>query len=446
MMNKNKSNQFLDRRSLLAISGAVVMGMGSQAAIAQTYSDRVAALEKEVEALKAENEKSGVIGSFKGGRLGFASKDGDFTFALGGRLFLDTAWADTDDDSRDLGQETFVRAARFAAKGKIYQDWRYKLQYEFVGNGAGGFRDAYLQYHGFKPGGNNLVLSIGNQFMAYGLENMQSAKYIAMMERSAPMVALGQGSRRLGVRADVYGDGWNWAGSIGQRVPGTASPQDDDDPLGLFTKVWFNPVLEKGRMVHLGASLRREELRGNNQGVRLRVRPENQVDGFRTLDTGVMGDSDGFDGANLEAAFTYGSLNLNAEYYWQKYDELENAGANTREEPEFTGGAVTGIYYLTGESRPYTPKMGGTYGAVTPNNPLRGGGIGAWAVSARFSTVDLTDSGIDGGRQDVASIGLNWYPEKRLRFSVNAGWASVDGGPNDGSDPTFLQARTQLEW
>lgn len=447
MMNKNKSNQFLDRKSLLAIASAVVFGMGSQVAVAQSMGDRVDMLEKELEALKAEQETSNVVGTYKGNRLGFASDDGDFSFNFNGRLLMDTAWADTDDDSRDLGQETFIRAARFAASGKLYKDWGYKLQYEFLGSGASGIRDAYLQYHGFKPGGNDFVLSIGNQFQPFGFEGLQSPKYTSMMELSGPGLVLGAGARRLGVRGDLIGDKWGWAAGVAQQVPGSASPVDGNDELDLSTKFWFDPVLEKGKLVHLGVSLRQHQTKGNSSnGVRLRARPESRVDGYRTLDTGVMGESDGFVAANAEAGFTRGPLNMNAEYYWAEYDELENAGGNTGEKPTFTGATVTGIYYLTGESRPYSPKMGGVYGPVTPNSPLSMGGSGAWSVSARFSTLDLSDGAIEGGEQDVASIGLNWYPEKRLRFSVNAGMASVDGGPNDGADPTFLQARTQLEW
>lgn len=447
MMYKNKSNQFLERTSLLAIASAVVLGMGSPVASAQSMNDRVGALEKELETLKAEQGKSNVVGTYKGPRLGFSSADGNFGFNLNGRLLMDTAWANTDDDSRDLGQETFIRAARFAASGKLYKDWGYKLQYEFLGSGAGGIRDAFLQYHGFKPGGNDFVLSIGNQFQPFGFEGLQSPKYTAMMELSGPGLVLGSGARRLGIRGDLVGDNWGWAAGVAQGVPGRASPQDDDDELDFSTKVWFAPVLEKGRLVHLGVSLRQFNASDSSSGFRLRARPESRVDGYRTLDTGAgNGESAGFMAANVEAAFTQGPFNINAEYYLRDYEELENAGANTGEEPSFTGATVTGIYYLTGESRLYSPKMGGVYGPVRPNDPLSMGGSGAWSVSARFSTLDLTDSGIEGGEQDVASLGLNWYPERRLRFSVNAGLVSVDGGPNDGSDPTFVQARTQLEW
>ncbi|MDL0433191.1 porin [Marinobacter sp. TBZ242] len=446
MMNKNKPNQFLDRNNLLAITSAVVFGMGSQAVVAQSMSDRVDMLEKELEAIKAKQEKSNVVTQYKGNRLGFTSEDGDFSFNLNGRLFVDTAWADTD-DGPELGQESFIRAARLAASGTLYRDWQYKFQYDFTSSGAGGIKDAYIQYHGFKPGGNDFVLSIGNQFQPFGLEGLQSGKYSTMMELSGPAQALGAGARRLGIRGDLVGDSWGWALGVAQRVPGSTSPQDDDDELDFSTKLWFDPVLEKGKLVHFGASLRQHKTSSASNGFRVRARPQTRVDGFRAVDTGGVGDTDGFVAANVEAAFIRGPLNINAEYYWAEYDELEgDAGVNAGSEPSFTGATIEGLYYLTGESRPYSPKMGGVFGPARPNNPLSRGGSGAWAIAARLNTLDLTDSGIEGGEMDVAAIGLNWFPERRIRFVLEAGVASVDGGPNDDSDPTFVQARTQLEW
>tara|TARA_B100000287_G_scaffold417559_1_gene453473 strand:- start:1364 stop:1849 length:486 start_codon:yes stop_codon:yes gene_type:complete len=161
-----------------------------------------------------------------------------------------------------------------------------------------------------------------------------------------------------------------------------------------------------------------------------------------------MGDSDGFIAANAEFAYANGPFSANAEYFWTEYDKLSNApvSANNGFEPEFTGAYIEGLFYLTGESRPYSHKDGGVFAPVRPSSALSKGGTGAWALAARFSTLDLTDGPIDGGEMDVASVGLNWHPERRLRFSLNAGKAFVDGGPQDNSDPVFVQARTQVEW
>lgn len=444
MMNKNKSNQLLDGKKLLVIASTVVFSMGAQVAVAQSMSDRVETLEKELESLKAKQDKTNVLAVYKGNRLGFKSEDGDFSFNLNGRMLMDTAWADA--NTRDLGQESFFRAVRLAASGKLYRDWQYKFQYEFTASGAGGLRDAFFQYHGFQLGGADLVLSIGNQFQPFGFEGLQSSKYTRMMELSGPAGVLGAGARRLGIRADLTTDVFGWAVGLAQQVPGSTSPQDGNDELDLSTKVWFAPINSDGNLVHLGASLRHQWAQGNDANLRVRARPETRVDSFRALDTGVIGDSDGFTSANAEFVYGRGPFNMSAEYYWTQYDELTNAGANNGVEPEFTGATVEGEFYLTGEARPYSLSGGGVFGPVRPNSPLSKGGTGAWSVSARFSTLDLSDGGVDGGKMDVASVGLNWFPERRIRFSLNAGQGNVDGGPEDGSDPVFVQARTQVEW
>ena len=256
----NKSNKFLDGKTLLAIAGAAMFGMGSQVAVAQSMSERVDMLEKELEALKAEQKKSNVISTYRGNRLGFSSDDGAFSFNLNGRLLMDTAYADS--DTRELGQESFVRAARLAASGQLYQDWSYKFQYEFVDSGVGGIRDAFLQYHGFKPGGNDFALSIGNQLQPFGFEGLQSPKYTNMMELSGPTGTLGAGARRLGIRGDLTTGTLGWAVGLAQQVPGSTSPQDDFDEVDLATKVWFDPVNSNGNLVHVGASLRKHWARG----------------------------------------------------------------------------------------------------------------------------------------------------------------------------------------
>ena len=63
-----------------------------------------------------------------------------------------------------------------------------------------------------------------------------------------------------------------------------------------------------------------------------------------------------------------------------------------------------------------------------PNAPLGSkGGVGAWEIAARFSELDLNDrenltaaaGGVRGGRQDVWSLGVNWYPNASIRFALD---------------------------
>ena len=63
------------------------------------------------------------------------------------------------------------------------------------------------------------------------------------------------------------------------------------------------------------------------------------------------------------------------------------------------------------------------------------GGWGALELSARWSSLDLTDGPIDGGELDVYSLGANWWlrPSWYLAFDIRrvsnlrdglAGWST----------------------
>ncbi|MNF69337.1 Porin P precursor [compost metagenome] len=155
--------------------------------------------------------------------------------------------------------------------------------------------------------------------------------------------------------------------------------------------------------------------------------------------------SDGFTAAGVQAVYQRGPFELETEYLHQSYDSIQG-GIADGEKPEFTGGYVQAGYFLTGESRAYNPGMA-LFGPPTPARSLSQGGPGAWQLAAGYSTLDLSDGSIDGGKIDMLMLGVNWYPEQRLRFSLEYGNVlKVDGGPNNGDEPSFVQARAQIEW
>jgi phosphate-selective porin OprO/OprP len=55
------------------------------------------------------------------------------------------------------------------------------------------------------------------------------------------------------------------------------------------------------------------------------------------------------------------------------------------------------------------------------------GGWGAWELAARYSDIDLNFrpftaagvGGIPGGKQDVLTLGLNWYPNTVIKFQFD---------------------------
>src|SRR5258708_10084370 len=68
---------------------------------------------------------------------------------------------------------------------------------------------------------------------------------------------------------------------------------------------------------------------------------------------------------------------------------------------------------------------------------LEDGGIGAWELAARYSTVDLNSNvvpgvpqsvtgGIYGGQQRIAALALSWYPNDWLRLMLQFQYVDVN--------------------
>ena len=73
--------------------------------------------------------------------------------------------------------------------------------------------------------------------------------------------------------------------------------------------------------------------------------------------------------------------------------------------------------------KPPVVRRDGQLGLI-PDQPLGKGGLGAWEVAARFSSMDLDfmpggSGAVAGGVQNIWSVGLNWYPNPTVRFLLD---------------------------
>ena len=99
---------------------------------------------------------------------------------------------------------------------------------------------------------------------------------------------------------------------------------------------------------------------------------------------------------------------------------------------------------------------------------MSAGGWGAWELAARVSEINLNDGGaiffqplgiaglgvrqnIQGGRQSDFTLGLNWYPDKGIRFMAN--WVDVfqysanyNRPDLNGIHPQLFELRAQVDW
>jgi phosphate-selective porin OprO/OprP len=154
--------------------------------------------------------------------------------------------------------------------------------------------------------------------------------------------------------------------------------------------------------------------------------------------------------AGGEAAVVYGPLSLQGEYL-----QAQVAG-NGLSNNTLNGYYGFASFFLTGESRNYNSKMG-IFDRIKPtrNFTTSGEGMGAWELLTGYDYLDLNSGVIHGGRADTGKVGLNWYPNSRMRvmanfihvfdlntFNVNNSQAKAFNG----SHPDIFEMRTQLDF
>ncbi len=182
--------------------------------------------------------------------------------------------------------------------------------------------------------------------------------------------------------------------------------ETNQEVVGRITTVAYEDE-EKERLLHFGAAYRYVDIREGT--ISYAVGPEQWfVDPW--IDTGSFA-ADASHTVNLEITYLDGPLWLASEYTSTSVDAPQSGN------PTFSGYHVAANYFLTGEHRGYN-KRKGTVRRITPVLDFTNGGWGAVEVSARYSTLGLTDGAIEGGEMDIGSLGLIWHPRRDIQFHV----------------------------
>ena len=369
----------------------------------------------------------------KGG-LAVKSRDGSFTSKIGGRMQLDSAWYGEDDSAAGstLGDGTKVRRARLYIKGTVNKDWFYKFEYDFAGTGdtKKGITDIWVGYNGFDFDG--LSVKAGHFRDPFMLQDQVSDNNTQFTERAS--IDAFTASRHIGVMGSINRKHWTTAlGVFGEKAKTDGG--SNDEGWGLGGRATWMPVNEKGALLHLGLAANYRSTGGDS--VQFKQQPETNVSGVNFVDTGSLLDVDHYLSIGAELAVVQHRFSGQAEYI---RTTLERDAAS---DPSFDGWYAQTGWFLTDDTRPYTHK-GAKFKAVTPNNPFGNGGVGAWEVALRYSTIDLMDAGIDGGEMDNLTLGLNWFPVAGLRFSANyIKVLEVDGGEHNNEEADIMHLRGQ---
>ena len=335
-----------------------------------------------------------------------------------------------DVDAFDGGE---IRAFRFGAIGTLNmfeKPWVYTV---FAASNAydKGFETNNLDNITFFdwrldiPFLGNSVMSIGKQKEPISGERLQGMVYNQMQERSSAADGL-LPSRNIGVV---------WSGSNKERASSWAfglfndwfdAGQDFSDSASQAVgRVTWAPLRtdEDSNLLHLGLGYRYSDAK---EGFRAATEPEfNKAPKFVDITAGLDGGplpADSLRTWNTEVSWRRGPLWLASEYIHTTADSPSLGN------PELKGWWLGASWVLTGEMRPYQ-KKNGTFGSIPVSRSVYHNGKGAWEVSARWSTIDLNDAGLQGGEMDIASLGLTWWltPYITASFNYRYIWHERDG-------------------
>lgn len=348
----------------------------------------------------------------------------------------------------DIPNGVAFRRSRMAIKGDAYENVSYKIQMDFASSGLPSFRGVYMDFHKLPwlPG----RLRIGQWKQPLSMDNLQSSRHLYLMERAMLRALLPIREVGIGLYDPNTKDDSTWAIS-GFRYPTGSYGNNlgDSAAFSMASRVTrvFGGESKDDFLLHVGGNY--GFLNSSTQQFSVAARPEIKIVQYRGVPAGGSSGVPKFvntgtingPSAQLFGAELAGSLGS----FWAQSEILaESVNASGAPNPTFWGGYIATGYVLTGEVRPYD-KAKGVFSGVTPENPVtESGGLGAWELTGRISTLDLTDANISGGQCTTLAGGLNWFLNPRTKFQFNYIHALLDRGPVGRSDANVLAARAQV--
>ena len=367
----------------------------------------------EIEQVKVKMDKKG---------LQVESADKNFKFKLGGRIHADSSFSSGDNFagvSSDANDGTEIRRARMRFEGVFYKDWLFRTEADFADDNVN-VKDAFIQYLGLKKYAN---ITVGQQKQNFSRELQESSNDMMFTERSlmnilnAPTV-----DRAIGLNFETNGK--NYTGKLGiygdsikpARTSGTEITNAADEGWGISSRIIYNPIIEKTKLIHLGVA-------GN-----YRI-PDDSLDVAKATGLKMLYETTNMSNLNLieksiskvndikqlglEGAGMYGPFSVGGEYTRMWVDR--NGGENN---VALDGWYAETAYSITGESRGY---KNGNFGYLKPAKPfsLKNGGWGAWEVATRYSAANMNDGTFTGGELSNITVALNWYINKNIRLQGN---------------------------
>lgn len=189
---------------------------------------------------------------------------------------------------------------------------------------------------------------------------------------------------------------------------------------------------QTNKVFHIAANYRYG--RPNNGAITLKSRPESNP-APQILNTGTFA-ADYSDHPGIEMYYSTGRFLIGSEVMMHRFRSSKS------EDHNFVGGDVVMTYFFTKGYRPYNTATG-IFGFVNVNKSITKGGWGEWEGVLRYSSLDLNDGAIKGGKFWRITPMVNWYMTKVARMEFIYGYGILDRYQLLGAIH-FFQARLQL--
>ncbi|MEH6759246.1 MAG: porin [Parasphingorhabdus sp.] len=328
---------------------------------------------------------------------GLTIEGDDFELVFGGRLHLDTV--SVNDDITIIPSRTDIRRLRIDATLTIADDFRIKVDRD-IGGLSTGWKNLWAEYRGI----DNLSLKAGQMTVPFNGEDMKSSNDLKLMERGLPSALAPNFA--VGGSARYRGKNWSVTGGYFGNPLGQDPIRATDQGRSIVGRAVFAPIDEREQAIHLAGAIEYRKLK-DLEPSKVSAQPEFGLSGITLIRTGSQPDVQSYMNYNIEAGYMNGPFLIQGQYIMRKND------APLIGDPTYKGASVEAAFVLTGERQRYSSSSG-TFGGIRPQ-----GKFGAVEIAARYSTLDLTDGPITGGKQSNYSVGLNWYITQNLRVMAN---------------------------
>ncbi|MCH8318679.1 MAG: hypothetical protein IIA88_09325 [Bacteroidetes bacterium] len=343
----------------------------------------------------------------------FESEDKQFKLKFGGRINYDYAFFFQEDTFKKAFGSNGVefRRIRLSHSGQIYYNVKYKIQFDFAG-GLANVKDVWISLSKIPVIGN---LVVGHFKEPFRLDVITSGKYITFMERATTLAFIPDRNSGLMVYDLALQSRLSWTLGIFRRADMFGNDKQAGDEYNITARLTGNPIYntEKKQLLHLGLAYSYRNPDANEYHIK--SKPESHL-ANELLNTDTIRNVDAINLFQTEAALVMGPFSLQGE--------LVSSVVKTNTDTlavnyTFAGYYVFLSYFLTGESRQYSTSLS-VFSRVSPKKNFGSdGGLGAWEIGLRYSSLDLDDKTIRGGKLNYITIGINWYLNPSTRFMAN---------------------------